>query len=291
MSSNFIHLHAHSEYSLDIGFFTIEDYIKFCKENKLKTAVITERFNLFSSIKFYKECLNFEIKPIIGCEFLLEYGTKENSKILILCKDKIGYINLLKLISQAHINNMINGIPILKYEWFLNLNEGLIIIGVSFESDIGISLINDKIKDGINKINFWKKILKNNYYLGISKIGIPAENLYLDRLFNLKNITEIPLVAINEICFLREKDFIPYKSKIAIFDQEKRTILNLEDDYFKNKFFKTEKDMNELFKEEKNALYNTLELAKRCNFKFNFKKDYSPTYLKKKRHIKCRFPI
>ncbi|HIH2763289.1 MAG TPA: DNA polymerase III subunit alpha [Candidatus Azoamicus sp.] len=282
MYSNFIHLHSHSEYSLDIGFFSIGDYVRYCHENKFISAVITERFNLYSSIKFYKECENFSIKPIIGCEFFLEHNLNEYSRILILCKNKNGYQNLLRLISKAHTNNIINGIPILKYEWFLNINDGLIIIGLSFESDIGISLINDKYKTAIEFINFWTKIFKNNYYLSISKFGIPAESVYLDRLFNLKNIKDLALVAINEICFLRKKDFISYKSKIAMFDQERRIILDTEDTYFKNKYFKNEKEMFLLFEKEKNSLYNTLEITKRCNFKFNFKADYAPKYLKNK---------
>lgn len=60
MYSKFIHLHAHSEYSLDIGFFNIADYVRYCHENNFESAVITERFNLYSSIKFHKECKNFQ---------------------------------------------------------------------------------------------------------------------------------------------------------------------------------------------------------------------------------------
>lgn len=112
----------------------------------------------------------------------LEYNSNENSRILILCKNKNGYENLLILISKAHTNNIINGIPILKYEWLININDGLIVIGLSFESDIGISLINDKQSKTFDFIKFWKKIFKTNYYISISKIGLPAENVYLERL-------------------------------------------------------------------------------------------------------------
>lgn len=291
MFSKFIHLHSHSEYSLDIGFFNIADYVRCCHENKFESAVITERFNLYSSIKFYKECKNFSIKPIIGCEFFLEYNMDENSRILILCKNNNGYKNLLRLLSKAHTNNIIKGLPILKYEWLLNINEGLIIIGLSFESDIGISLINDKQINAKNYIKFWTKTFKSNYYLSISKLGLPAENVYLERLFNLKYTKHLTLVAINEVSFLRKKDFMPYKSKIAMFDQEKRIILDTEDIYFKNKYFKTENEMFLLFEKEKNSLYNTLEITKRCNFNFDFKKDYSPKYLKNKNYSNANILI
>lgn len=291
MYSNFIHLHAHSEYSLDIGFFGISDYIRCCHENKFESAVITERFNLYSAIKFYKECLNFKIKPIIGCEFFLELNYKENSRIIILCKNKNGYKNLLRLISKSHFNNTLDGIPLIKYEWFIKFNEGLIIIGLSFESDIGISLITDKTQNAITYAKFWKKIFKNNYYLSISKLGIPAEYVYLERLSSLKILKEINIVAINEVCFLRKKDFLPYKSKIAMFDQEKRIILDIEDSYFKNKYFKNETEMFNLFNNEKNSLYNTIELTQKCNFSFDFKTDYSPKYLKNKKISNANFLI
>lgn len=292
MYSNFIHLHAHSEYSLDLGFFSLNDYIKCCHENKLESAVITERFNLYSAIKFYKECLNFRIKPIIGCEFLLELSfIKEKSRIIVLCKNKEGYKNLLKLISKSNFSNIIDGIPTIKHEWFITTHLGLIVIGLSFESDIGISLINNKIEYVGELIYFWKKIFKNDYYLSISRLDIPAEFLYLERLFNTIMFKNINLVAVNEICFLRKKDFISYKSKLAMFDQEKRIINDIEDDYFKNKYFKSESEMNELFKNNKNALQNTIEISKKCNFIFDFKSDYAPKYLKNKKLSNANFLI
>jgi len=281
MSSNFIHLHAHSEYSLDNGFFSIDDYIKFCYENNVSAAAYTERFNLFSAIKFYRRCFDFGIKPIIGCEFFLEHNCKSTSRILLLCQSITGYRNLTKLIAKAYSENIINGIPVIKRKWLVYLSKDLIIIGLSFESDIGIFLLNDDYSSAVECLKFWNKVCHNSYYLSVTNFGLFAESLFIERVFDFVNDNDVLLVATNEVCFLRPVDFMSYKSKLAIFDTEKRVILDVSDSYFKNRYFKLDDEMLSTFYNMSELLYNSVEISKRCNLLFKFENDYSPKFLKR----------
>lgn len=278
MFSKFIHLHVHSEYSLDTGFFNIGDYVKLCYERKISSAVITEKFNLFSTIKFYNDCLKFGIKPIIGCEFFLEHD--ENiSKFILLAQNFSGYKNLTTLLSQAYFNTL-NGVPIIQRKWLPFLSDNLIAIGLSFESDIAKYLLHDDYNKAKEILRFWIKSFKNRYYLAITNFNFPIEYIFIQKIHDFTKKNKIILVATNEVCFLRQSDLPSYKAKIITFDLTKRTATDSYDIYLKNKYFKTGEEMLKTFSYKKELLYNSFEIAKRCNLSFNFNKDYSPKYLK-----------
>ncbi len=186
MFSKFIHLHAHSEYSIDIGYCSIQDYIRYCYKQNAKSSCITERFNLFSSIKFYRECLKFKIKPIIGCELFIEM--EDNfSKLLLLCQNFKGYKNLTQLLSQSYLN-VNDGIPLIKKKWLPFFSQNLIAIGLSFESDIGKYLINNNNIKAKKNLTFWQTCFQNRYYLSITNYNLPIEEILLT---NLKKFLEM----------------------------------------------------------------------------------------------------
>jgi len=280
MSYKFIHLHAHTEYSLDIGFITIDDYVKYCYDNGAFASVLTERFNLYSFIKFYNKCFEFGIKPIVGCEFFLEKFLYKRGKIIILCKNQTGYKNLTKILIKASLENEEDNLPTVKREWLLSFSEGLIIIGLSFESDIGICLVNNDYSNAIRCMNFWNKSFNNSYYLSVTRFNFPSEILFIDRLLNISDKQLVPLVATNEVCFLRADDFVDYKNKIAIFDLEKNVVVNDVYTFFENKYFKTTDEMLDTFSDMPEIVLNSSEIAKQCNLYFQTGKDYSPKYKK-----------
>lgn len=280
MPFDFVHLHAHSEYSFDVGFFSIDDYVKYCYENKYYIVSLTERFNLFSVVKFYKKCHEFGIKPIIGCELFLEHKTNKHSKFLLLCQNTTGYNNLVKLLTKTYSENLVRGIPIVKRKWLPFLSEGLIAIGLSSESDIGLFLINNDYIKAASALQFWYKVFPNRYYLSVTRFGLSLESFYINSLFDFLDSHKVCLVATNEVCFLRPLDFSFYKSKIAIFDLNKKLVLDVHDTYFKNRYLRLPQDMYDLFSDMPELLYNSVEISKRCNLILKFSNNYSPKYLK-----------
>lgn len=280
-SSNFIHLHAYSEYSLDVGFFKIEDYIKLCYINGYESAVLTERANLFSAVKFYKKCLDFGVKPIIGCEVFLECYDNSYSRAILLCKNYLGYKSLISVLSKSYFNCSNDDIPILKYKWLASVSDNIIVIGLSVYSDIGKSLLNNNFEKAKEFSDFWKSTFKDKYYLSITRVGYCGENLYFNRLIDFFNLNKINLIATNEVSFLNKEDSLAYRSKIAMFDLQCKHFSNIFDDSIENKYFKSNVEMNALFSDIPNVLINTLELSTRCNLFFKFGCDYSPKIFKK----------
>ena len=63
--NNFVHLHVHTEYSLVDGLLRVGDYVDALVEKGMGSAAVTELYNVFSMVKFYRKCLERGVKPII----------------------------------------------------------------------------------------------------------------------------------------------------------------------------------------------------------------------------------
>lgn len=276
--SNFVHLHVHSEYSFDSGFFNVGDYIKTCYEHNYHAAALTDRFNLYSFLRFYTTCLDFGIKPIIGCEIFLEYDSHSYSKFVLLCKNYKGYRNLVSILAKAYLDKDFNGLPIIKYRWISGLNNDLIAIGISVDSDIGKALLSNDYSKADYFYNFWKKSFKDRFYLSITRMELAGEKLYFDRVMDFSLNKRILFVATNEVSYLRKDELLSYRSKIAMFDAVITRLTDVYDKSLDNKYFKSDDEMKELFSDIPNALTNVNELVKRCNFYLKFGYDYSPKY-------------
>ena len=105
--SDFVHLHLHTEYSLLDGATRIDKLFKACKDKGMDTVAITDHGNMFGTLYFAEEAKKAGIKYIIGCEMYLcdDYTVKQGKPnydhLILLCKNKEGYKNLIKLDSIA----------------------------------------------------------------------------------------------------------------------------------------------------------------------------------------------
>ena len=96
MKDSFVHLHVHSEYSLEDGLIRIGALADKVFEGKMPAIALTEQGNLFSALKFYRAAQKSGVKPIIGVEIRIidHENYKESSKLVLLCQNYNGYQNL-----------------------------------------------------------------------------------------------------------------------------------------------------------------------------------------------------
>ena len=115
---SFVHLHTHTHFSLFEGTIKIEELALKVAELQMPACAITDHNNLFGAIKFYHTFVDKGIKPIIGQGFCLKGKTPHtNSRLNLLCIDKQGYQNLIKLSSLSYLEGKENQTPFLKWEW------------------------------------------------------------------------------------------------------------------------------------------------------------------------------
>ena len=126
---DFVHLHVHTEYSLLDGATRIDEVFASVKNKGMDALAITDHGNMFGSLHFAKEAAKAGIKAIIGCELYLcdDYTKQEKGYVhlVLLCKNKIGYKNLVKLDSIAYVDGFYYK-PRIDYKTLREHSEGLI---------------------------------------------------------------------------------------------------------------------------------------------------------------------
>ncbi len=265
MSADFIHLRVHSEYSLINGIVRIKDLVSYAAQNSLPAIALTDHMNLFGMVKFYKHARASGVKPIIGCDVLI--ATEDSEFILtLLCQNNIGYKNLTKLISRAYIEGQSRGTAYIKYEWLTkdSVNGLLAIINEPYENKK-----NTKIS------SLLEIFTKNNLFLAISKIN--NSNNILPAVEYAKKY-QIPLVAVNNVCFFYKNDFIAHEARVCIHDGYVLDDPKRPKKYTEEQYLKSSKEMQELFAEIPSAIENTAIIAKRCNVTLELGKNYLPNY-------------
>ncbi|AIF81589.1 DNA polymerase III subunit alpha [endosymbiont of Acanthamoeba sp. UWC8] len=73
----FIHLRAHSDYSLGMSAVKIKELAKKCVEYKFPAICLADHKNLFGALEFSQACIKSGVQPIIGCIVKVEYDKKQ----------------------------------------------------------------------------------------------------------------------------------------------------------------------------------------------------------------------
>ena len=262
MEPKFIHLNLHSEYTVTAGMIDLDSLFKQCRLLNYPAVAITDP-NLFASVKFYQKSLANGIKPILGSELkVLFNGGGITACIIALVKNKIGYLNLLKLNSLLHTSEqkLINDQELAEY------NEGLIILSGNLEVNF--------IK---GNADYFKHYFLNNFYLEVARLGVIGEEVTISKIVDCAKNYHFPLVATNRVYFLEEHDYEAHEIKVCI---NNGYLLNEEDRprYQASQYLKSSEEMEKLFADLPESLINTVEIAKRCNLQIEIDKICLPEF-------------
>src|SRR3954466_932349 len=148
MSSHvdFVHLHLHTEYSLLDAACRLDKLAERAHDLKFRALSITDHGVLYGAIDFYQAVREKGIKPIIGCEVYVAPGSRLEKKsssggrdvynhLVLLAKDEIGYKNLIKLTTSAHLEGYYYK-PRIDKELLEAHKEGLIALSGCLASEI-----------------------------------------------------------------------------------------------------------------------------------------------------------
>ena len=115
----FVHLRVHSEYSIVDGLVRIDDLVAAAAKDKQAALAVTDLGNLFGMVKFYKSARGKGIKPVVGCEVWITNDDNRDkpSRLLLLAKNRMGYLQLCELLSTAWLTNQYKGRAEIRTEW------------------------------------------------------------------------------------------------------------------------------------------------------------------------------
>ncbi len=276
---SFVHLHVHTEYSLLDGACRIGKLARAAKELGQEALAITDHGVMYGAVEFYEVCKAEGIKPIIGCEVYVAARSHtdkvhefdaEYYHLILLCKNRQGYQNLIKLVSKSFVDGFYNK-PRVDHELLEKYHDGLIAMSACLAGEIPRALSANDYNQALNTAKWYESVFgKENFYIEIQNHGIDEQIRVLPQLVRLARETGIPLVATNDVHYIEKTDSLMQKVLVCI--QTNHTIdednpLGYETDNF---YLKSSQEMAELFSAYPEAIENTGKIADRCNVDFTF---------------------
>ncbi len=284
--ADFVHLHVHSEYSLLDGMSRIKDLPVRAKELGMKAIALTDHGVMYGAVDFYKECKKNDIKPIIGCEvyvaphsrFDKEAGRDNGyNHLILLAKNKTGYQNLSKLVSLSFVEGFYYK-PRIDLEILEQYSEGLICLSACLAGSLSQAIIQDNMEKA-EEIALWhKRVFKDDYYIEIQHNGLRQQIMVNQKLIQLARKLDIPLVATNDAHYLKKED--SYFHEVLLCIQTGKRMSDEDRMRFETQEFyiKSPEEMADYFSEFPDAIENTVKIAEKCNYDFEFGVTKLPNY-------------
>ena len=284
-SPQFIHLRLHSEYSIVDGLLRIDDVVKAAAKDAQPALAITDLANLFGMVKFYKAARGKGVKPIAGCDAWITNDDDRDkpSRLLLLVKNRTGYLQLCELLSKAWLTNLHRGRAEIRAEWLEELQNsaqpaGLIALSGAHFGDVGIAIDNGNPALAERCAQRWARIFPNHFYIEVQRAGQPNMEGHVRQAAALAAKLQLPVVATHPMQFLTQEEFTAHEARTCIAEGEilanARRIKRFND----QQCFKTQAEMTALFADMPAAVLNTIEIAKRCNLQLELGKPKLPNF-------------
>jgi len=280
MPASFVHLRLHTEYSLVDGLVRIKPLVKALTGMGMPAVAVTDQNNMCSLVKFYKNSMGAGIKPICGADLWLSNKDPDNplSRISLLVMNAMGYRNLTELISRGFIDGQRNGQIIIEREWVAEAAEGLIMLSAAKEGEIGMALIAGDLEVAETLAREWMAVFPDRFYLEVQRTNRPNDEEQLHAAVALADKIGAPLVATNDVRFIKQEDFEAHETRVCIGEGRALDDPRRSKNYSDQQYLKSAEEMAELFSDLPEALENTVEIAKRCNIEVKLGKHFLPDY-------------
>lgn len=276
---SFVHLHCHTEYSLLDGAIRIEDLTKKASSLGMPAAAITDHGNMHGAAYFYMSCKDHGITPILGCEVYVTRDHTDNTSemakvrhhLILLAKNKIGYQNLIALVSKSFVDGYYYK-PRVDKGLLRKYSDGVIALSACIAGEIPRTLRGNNafiqgggtFTDAINIAKEYATVYPDRFYLEVQSNTLPEQSLVNEKLYELAHETKLPLVATNDCHYLNSEDVEAHDILLCV--QQQRTEFDENRWKFdaKDLYYKTPDEMIRSFPDYPEAIENTLKIADEC---------------------------
>lgn len=281
---SFVHLHAHSEYSLLEASSRVKDLAKKAAEYSMPGIALTDNGNMFGAIEFYFACLDKGIKPILGMDaYLAPFGrhqkaqsrdavSRPNTRLVLLAQNFHGYQDLCRLSTIGYQEGFYYK-PRIDYEVLEKHSKNLIALSGGTRGEVGWTFLNEGPEKAIEKIKKLQQIFGDRFYLEINRTGLSEQKELNKFLLEAVKLTGVQAVATNDIYYTNQDDQMAQEVLVCIGSNktlQDESRFRLGSDQF---YLKSPQAMRELFKDLPELCDRTLEIADRCEIKFKLKDD------------------
>ncbi|MBN2461065.1 MAG: DNA polymerase III subunit alpha [Candidatus Cloacimonetes bacterium] len=273
----FVHLHNHTQYSLLDGACRVDKMLAIARNQGMPAAAITDHGNMFGVIDFYKTARQFHLKPILGMEAYIINGELDNPEskkdpryhLILLAQNRTGYRNLMKLSSKAYLQGFYYR-PRISKSLLRKYSSGLICLSACLKGEVASLILRDDLATARQVINFYKEIFQDNYYLELQDHGLEEEKQVSGQLVELAKLTDTPLVVTNDCHYLHQEDYEAHDVLLCIQTGKLRSDTDRMRYKTDQLYFKSEKEMMQLFPELPAACENTVKIAEQVDLTLDY---------------------
>jgi DNA polymerase-3 subunit alpha len=281
VTTGFVHLHLHTEYSIVDGTLRIPVLLERCARLGMPAAALTDQGNVFGLVKFYRRALDNGVKPIIGVDLRIPDPSdpERSDAIVLLCQNRDGYRNLTRLISRSYLEGQHHHVPLVHRQWLdAESCRGLIALSGGRAGDIGRNLVNGHDDVAEQLLDGWLDCFGDRFYLELVRTGRPDEEECLQRSLVLASRRAVPVVASNDVRFLEKGDFFAHEARVCIHEGRSLSGAERPRNYSEEQYLKSPQEMNRLFADVPEALANSLEIARRCSLDLRLGETFLPAF-------------
>jgi len=289
---SFVHLHLHTQFSLLDGANKIGDLMPRIAQLGMPAVAMTDHGNMFGAVQFYTKAKDQGVQPIIGCEVYVAPKSRfdkssaraddpeagGNHHLILLAQNEKGYRNLCRLVTAGYKEGFYYK-PRIDKDLLRELNEGLFCLSGCLASEVNQAIARSDIKRAREVAGEFASIFNGDrYYIEIQDNHLPEQVTANRELVSLSKDLGIPLIATNDCHYLHREDSEAHEALLCI--QTGKTLADPKRWKFGTDqlFVKTPDEMRAAFAEFPEAISNTVDLAKRCDFKMSFGQYQFPDY-------------
>ncbi len=282
----FSHLHCHTQFSLLDGAAKIPEMLKKAQEDGMPAVALTDHGNMFGAFKFVAEANKYNVKPIIGCEFYVvpDRHKKQFSKEqrderyhqLMLAKNEEGYKNLSKLCSLGYMEGLYSKWPRIDKELILKYHQGLIATTCCLGAEIPQAIMNKGEEEAEELFKWWLDLFGEDYYVELQRHELEEQVGVNQTLLKFAQKYGVKVIATNDSHYVDQEDANAHDILLCVNTGEFQSKPIWKGDGFGSKdyrfgfpndqfFFKTQAEMQALFKDIPEALDNTNEIVDKIN--------------------------
>jgi DNA polymerase III subunit alpha len=287
---SFVHLHVHTQYSLLDGANKIGPLLEHVKKTGMPAIAMTDHGNMFGAVEFFSKATQQGVKPIIGCEVYLAPGSRHdrtqaarsddveaagNYHLILLAQSRTGYQNLCRLLTVAYKEGLYYK-PRIDKEILGELSAGLIVLSGCLSGEVARALRSGRLDKAREAAEWYARAFPDRFYLELQDNDLHGP--LNDTLRELGRTVGVPLVATNDCHYLHREDAKAHEVLLCI--QTGKTMADetrwrFDTDQF---YVKTPEEMASAFGAEAEEIRNTLAIANRIDFEFEFGKFHFPIF-------------
>ncbi|MGH7607246.1 MAG: DNA polymerase III subunit alpha, partial [Gemmatimonadales bacterium] len=285
----FVHLHTHSEYSLLDGANRIPELIDRVQALGMDSLAITDHGNLHGAWTFYAEAKARKIRPILGFEAYLAFGSRHArekpppdapapySHLVLLARNRVGYQNLIRLSSIGFLEGYYRR-PRIDKDVLAQHRDGLVVLAACLSGEIALYLRQGNYEAARTSAEWFARTFgPDGFWLEVQNHGLGEEQVVTAGMFRLAAELGVPVVATNDAHYLRKDDAEAHDVLLAIgtgkdLDDPKRFRF-----FGQESYVKSEGEMQALFPDRPDVIAETARIAERCEFDFE-KRYFLPQY-------------